>query len=146
MKDKTFLKRYSTHSFIITWLLNFLWINISEIFRYFLFVMPIMRQSFPQIPNVAPMNLPIFLSWGVWDIILITSFMCFIKLYFERFGTRLKHCIIAATTFWIAVFGLLWLGLYNMNLATPDVLMIAMPLSWFELLIASLIASWGLKK
>ena len=46
-------------------IVNFIWINASEVFRYFAFVMPMMREAFPMVPNVAPMNLPVFMIWGV---------------------------------------------------------------------------------
>jgi hypothetical protein len=45
-------------------LINFLWINTSEVFRYFAFVMPMMRDAFPNVPDVAPMNVPVFLIWA----------------------------------------------------------------------------------
>jgi hypothetical protein len=47
------------------------WINASEIFRYFTLVMPMTRETLATVPNVAPMNLPVFLVWGLWDTLLV---------------------------------------------------------------------------
>ena len=49
------------HVFLPVLLANFVWINASEVFRYFAFVMPMMRQALPQVPDVAPMSVAIFM-------------------------------------------------------------------------------------
>jgi hypothetical protein len=60
-------RRFPAKAFLLTCLIVSLWINASEIFRYFLFVMPLTRQTLSMLPDAAPMNLPVFLVWGVWD-------------------------------------------------------------------------------
>lgn len=120
-------------------LFNFIWINLSEIFRYFLFIMPMMRETFPQIDNIADMNIFIFLVWGVWDMILVFSVCLFTKLYLTYFGYNLKNTLWVGTILWLTIFVILWLGLFNMGLATLSILAIALPLSWLELVIAALI-------
>ena len=127
--------------FLIALGINFLWINISEIFRYLFFVMPMMRSTLVEIENVAPMNLPVFLLWGIWDTILVLAITFFSWLYLDRFGFNKINSIIAGTYFWIAVFIILWLGLLNMNLATLNILLIALPLAWLEMVVAALIVS-----
>lgn len=131
--------RFIDHKFIKAFLFNFLWINASEIFRYFVFIMPMMREAFPQIDTIAAMSWPIFLIWGVWDIILIIVVCLFTKLYMNYFGYHIKQALQAGTLVWVAVFGLLWLGLLNMGLATLPILAIAWPLSWLEMVVAALI-------
>jgi phage shock protein PspC (stress-responsive transcriptional regulator) len=42
----------------------------------------------------------------------------------------------------MSIFVILWLGLFNMNLATLKILSIALPLALFELLIAAYIVKW----
>ena len=42
----------------------------------------------------------------------------------------------------MSVFVILWLGLYNMNIATIDVLAIALPMAWAEMVVAALIVWW----
>lgn len=118
---------------------NFIWINLSEVFRYFVFVMPMMRDAFPQVTDVAPMNIPVFLIWGVWDTILVAAATLIPFLILERFGNTARHAIFAGVAVWATVFGILWLGLYNMNLATPGILAIALPLSLLEMIVAALI-------
>ena len=132
----------------IVWTLVILaiWINASEVFRYFVFVMPMMRDALPGVADVAPMNLPVFMIWGVWDTILLLAVAGFVWLFLERFGNGLGQALLAGTLIWLAIFGILWLGLYNMNLATPAILAIALPLSWLELVIAALIIRWGMQR
>ena len=98
-----------------------------------------MRNAFPQLPDIVPMNLPVFMSWGVWDTLLVFAVTGFSWMYFDRFGGGTKNAIQAGTLVWLAIFGVLWLGLLNMNLATPRVLLTALPLAWFEMIVAALI-------
>jgi len=120
-----------------------LWINASEVFRYFAFIMPMMRDAFSDVIDVAPMNLPVFLIWGLWDTILLTAVMGFVWFYLDRFGWTIPNALLAGTLVWLAIFGILWLGLFNMNLATPLILAVALPLSWLELVVAALILRQG---
>lgn len=128
-----------TRPFLTALLLNTLWINASEVFRYFVFVMPMMRAAFPEIPDIAPMSLPVFLFWGLWDTILIITVTAFGWLMFTQFGHSMRVTFAIATALWLAIFGILWLGLWNMNLATIPILVAALPLAWLELVIATFI-------
>jgi len=128
-----------TRSFGVALLTNFIWINLSEVFRYFAFVMPMMRDAFPVIPDVAPMNVPVFVIWGAWDTILVLTATVIPWMAMQVFGGTFRNAIVTGTGVWFSVFVILWIGLFNMNLATPEVLGIALPLAWLELVIASLI-------
>lgn len=128
--------------FVTALLANFLWINASEVFRYFVFVMPMMRDAFPTLPDVAPMNLPVFLIWGAWDAILVATATLVPWMAMRVFGASIPRAVVYGTGVWMAVFVILWLGLYNMNLATPDVLAVALPLAWVEMVVAALIVWW----
>ncbi len=135
-----------TREFGLVLLINFFWINISEIFRYFIFVMPMMRDAFPNIVNIAPMNIPVFFIWGIWDIILLFAVTGFVWLYLERFGYGWGQALLAGTLVWSAIFGILWLGLYNMNLATLQVISVALPLAWVEIVVASFVVEVKMRK
>jgi hypothetical protein len=126
--------------------INALWINTSEVFRYFVFVMPMMRAALPGVQNVAPMSLPVFLIWAVWDTIVQTALMMFVWLYLERFGYGVRNALIAGSLCWLGIFGVLWLALLNMNLATPRILAIALPMALFELLVGALIVNWAVSR
>ncbi|MGI3171515.1 hypothetical protein ACRARG_20370 [Pseudooceanicola sp. C21-150M6] len=123
---------------------NLIWINASEVFRYFVFVMPMMRAELPMVPDVAPMNLPVFLIWGVWDTILIGAAVFFQCLMFDRYGLNARTAILAGSLLWLGIFGILWLGLWNMNLTSLSILAVALPLAWAELLISALLTRWCL--
>jgi hypothetical protein len=124
---------------LMAFLVNNVWVNLSEIFRYFIFVRPMMQDALNMVPNIAPMNIPVFLSWGVWDTIVVCTITGFSWLYFQHFGTQTRRVIEAGTLVWAAVFLVLWLGLYNMNLATAAILAIALPLAWLEMVVAAAI-------
>jgi hypothetical protein len=125
--------------FAIALVVNFIWINISEVFRYFAFIIPMMRDAFSFVPDVAPMNLPVFLIWGVWDTILVLTATIVPWAAMNIMGASMRNAILSGTGVWLAVFVILWLGLFNMNLATVEVLAIALPLAWLEMVIASLV-------
>ena len=139
-KTKTFVSK----AFIMTLIANMVWINISEVFRYFVFVMPAMRDAFPQIDNVAPMSPFVFAIWGLWDTILVCAVTGFAWLFLERFGRGLIPSLWCGTLFWLGVFCILWIGLYNMNLAPLSVLAIALPLAWVEMVVAAMIVNFGM--
>ena len=132
-----------SRSFWIVFLLLAVWINASEVFRYFVFILPMIRETLQVVPNVAPINIPIFISWMIWDTVLIVSVLGFVWMFLDRFGDGWQNGILAGTLVWAAIFGLLWLGLFNMNLATSSILAIALPLSWLELAVAALMVNWG---
>jgi hypothetical protein len=123
-------------------IVNFVWINASEVFRYFAFVMHMMREAFPMVTDVAPMNLPVFMIWGVWDTILVLTATIVPWMAMEAFEASVWRAVLYGTGVWMAVFVLLWLGLYNMNMATSNVLAVALPLAWVEMVIAALVVWW----
>lgn len=137
---------FPLRAFLLAILINTLWINASEVFRYFVFVMPMIRDTLAVVPDVAPISIGIFAQWGIWDTILVFASTGFTWLYLERFGSSIKQAVFAATLIWLAVFVIFWLAMYNMNLATPAILAIAWPLSWLEMLIAALIVRWVMQR
>lgn len=139
-------KIFFSKPFLKTLFVNFLWQNVSEIFRYFIFIMPMMRTAFPQIPDVAPMNLTVFAIWSIWGAILLISQTIFTWTYLEHFGNTLKNAIFIGTLVWLAIFAILWIALYNMNLATLSVIYYALALSWIEMMVSSLIVYWGMRR
>ena len=128
-----------SRAFLFALLANTVWINASEVFRYFVFVMPMMREALPEVGNVAPMDVVVFASWGVWDTILVIVATSSVWVMYDRFGSELRTALWAATGLWLGIFAILWLGLYNMNLATPEIILIALPLAWLEMMVAALI-------
>jgi len=128
--------------FTLALIVNFIWINASEVFRYFAFVMPMMRVSFPLVPDVAPMNLPVFMIWGVWDTILVLTATLLSWMAMKVFGASAMRALLYGTGVWMSVFVILWLGLYNMNMAPAGVLAIALPMAWVEMVVAALIVWW----
>lgn len=125
-------------------LANLIWINASEVFRYFAFVMPMMRQTLPGVPDVAPMSFLIFMIWGVWDTILLLAVSGFTWLFLDRYGTTIRNALLIGTILWTAIFVIFWLASFNMNLAAPRILAVALPLAWIEMVVAALIVRWAM--
>ena len=134
-------RRFPTKAFVLTCLIVSVWINLSEIFRYFVFVMPLTRQTLDVLPGVAPMNVPVFLIWGVWDTILTVMVVWFCWLHIERFGTGFWSIAASGTASWLMLFVLFWLAMFNMGLAHASTPAVALPLAWIELVIAALLAA-----
>ena len=118
---------------------NFVWINVSEVFRYFTFIMPMMREALQMLPDAAPMNLSVFLIWSLWDVILVLAATMVSWLGLSVLGSSLRNALMVGTGIWLGIFGLIWIGIYNMNLTTLQVVLTALPLAWIEMTIATLV-------
>lgn len=140
--DNSFL----TRAFWVTVAITAVWVHVSEVFRYFMFVMPMMREAMSVVPDVAPMNIRVFMLWFIWDTVWVLALCGFIWLWVERFDDSLKSFIAAATLIWLAVFVVLWLGMLNMNLTTYAIAAVALPLAWLEAVVGALIVRWGRRK
>jgi len=126
--------------------LNFVWINFSEVARYFLIVRPLLHEAFPGQEDIGAMSVSIFAIWGLWDLILICAATGFYWLWLNRFGNQTRQVIAAGSAFTVSVFGLIWLGIANMGLAPFNLAVAALPLAWIEQLIACAIVAWAIKR
>lgn len=63
----------------------------------------------------------------------------------EKFGYGKYKCIVAASLSWLYFFFLLWLGIYNMQLASVKMILIILPMAWIEHIVSILIARKYLK-
>ena len=133
---------FNLSQFILAVLLVSLWVNASEVFRYFVIVMPETRAFLSMVPNIAPMNLPVFLIWGVWDTLLTASIVFMFWLVSQAFGNNTRSVVIAGFASWVFFFVLFWVGMFNMSLTQPKLAVIALSLALLETLVASYIASW----
>lgn len=131
----------NSKSFILITLLVSIWVNASEVFRYFVIVMPEMRDSLAMVPDVAPMDIPVFLIWGAWDTLLTGMIVWMFWLVASVYGNNGRSVIIAGLASWSFFFVLFWVGMVNMNLAGWSLALIALPLALLETVVASFIAS-----
>jgi hypothetical protein len=132
--------------FLSALLANFIWINLSEIARYFWVVRPMLHEAYPGQSHVGAMDWGIFALWGIWDLVLILGATGFFWLWLEKFGTQWRQIVAASLSFTITIFGLIWLGVANMGLAPYSLLFAALPLAWLEQLIACGIVALFLQK
>jgi hypothetical protein len=132
---------FNIRQFVLITLITSLWINASEVFRYFVFVMPSLRQSLAAIDGVAPMNWGVFAIWGGWDTLLTGLVVFMTGLFAQQYGNTLWSALISGTISWLFFFVLFWVGMVNMGLAEWSLAVLALSLSWIELTVASVIAS-----
>ena len=132
--------RFPWRLYTATFLIASMWIHASENFRYLLFVRPMLRESLSMVPDVAPMNPAVFVSWGVWDTMLAAMTVLTWWLYAQVFGASIRSAVIAGTISWLSSFVFFWHAFVNLNLATLADLFVEPPMSWVELVVASLIA------
>ena len=112
-------------------LLLAVWINLSETVRWVLYSQPkfetLYRNMGRELPN-GPINGILWMIWGV----LIA---CLVFILSKKF-TLLQTTIII----WLAVFVMIWIALWNYAILPLDILLVAAPLSLFEIFIAALIS------
>ena len=127
--------------FIVITLLTSIWVNASEVFRYFVLVRPEMHEYLSTVPNVANMNFAIFAIWGLWDTLLTALYVFLFWLCANVFGNNVKSILISGVMSWCFFFLLFWVGMANMNLSNWGYLLIVLPLALIETLIAAYIIS-----
>ncbi|MFN3213139.1 MAG: hypothetical protein ACE37M_08540 [Henriciella sp.] len=126
--------------------LNFIWINISEVARYFGLVKPMLHDAFPEADHIPAVTPAIFASWIIWDTILILAATGFFWIYLQQFGASIRNVVLGSVCFTVPVFGLLWIGVANVGLAPISFLWAALPLAWLEQLIAAYIVYWAIRR
>ena len=137
---------FNLKQFIYITLITSIWINASEIFRYFLFVMERTKAFFQNKNGVAEMDLAIFSIWGIWDTILSAVVVFIFWLITNTFGNNNRSVFISGTIVWVSVFVIFWIATANMGLSSWNILLITLPLSWIEIIIGTWIASKLYKK
>ena len=135
------MPKFEFKQFFVFTLIVSIWVNLSEVFRYFVILMPATRQFLKMVPDVAPMNWAVFSVWGVWDTILTASLVFMYWLMTQTFGNTTRSILLTGTAFWSFLFLLFWIGMCNMGLAEPKLALIALPLAWFEMVVACFITS-----
>lgn len=135
------LNSFNYKDFIFISLITSLWVNASEVFRYFLIVRPEMHSYLSPLSNVADMDLGIFSIWGGWDTLLTCLYVFLFWLCMQSFGNTKKAIIISGITSWCFFFVLFWVGMANMNLSSWFFLVTVLPLALLETIVASYICS-----
>ena len=110
-----------------------IWINIFETLRWMLFAKPEIDMHFKAANLVLP-NEPINnLLWLIWGIII--AVMIFIVS---------KKFKVLQTTFivWITVYVMHWIALWNMAVLPINILWLAVPLTFINVLVGALISKY----
>lgn len=141
MTDRS-IHRNDVQAFWLALGINFIWINASEVWRYFQIVRPALLETFPSNPSIGAITPGIFASWMVWDTILIFAATGFYWLWLTRFRFGLSQAALASLAFTITVFGLIWIGIVNMGFVGTHFIYAALPPAWIEQLVAAALTYW----
>lgn len=133
--------KFNLKQFVIITLITSIWINASEVFRYFIFVMQRVKVFFDGKSGVAEMDFIIFSIWGLWDTLLTAAIVFIFWLYSNTFGNNNRSIIMSSTIVWLSIFVVFWVATANMGLCKWNLLLITLPLSWIEMVIGTWIAS-----
>ncbi|MEO1405642.1 MAG: hypothetical protein AAFV54_04030 [Pseudomonadota bacterium] len=126
--------------------LNFIWINASEVWRYFQVVRPVLLEDFAGNTAIGAITPGIFASWMVWDTILIVAATGFYWMWLSRFRYGLGQAVIASLAFTVTIFGLIWIGIVNMGFVGAHFIWTALPLAWIEHIVAAAITYGAIKR
>lgn len=135
------MKKFNLKEFLIITLLTSIWINASEVFRYFVLIRPKIQSFFQGKKDVAEMDWVIFSIWGLWDTLLTAALVFIFWLCLQTFGSGKKTTLLSGIVVWAVVFVVFWVANANMGLSSWDLLLIALPFSLFEMLVGAWIAS-----
>lgn len=131
---------FNLKQFLLITLITSIWINISEVFRYFVLVMPRTKVFFHNKEGIAEMDWGIFAIWGFWDTLLTAILVFIFWLYATSYGFNLKSVLISGSLVWSAVFVIFWVATANMGFSDWNILFITLPLSWLEMVVGAWIA------
>lgn len=135
-------KKFILKDFIVITLITSLWVNTSELVRYFGYVRPKMQEYFSNIPQMGTIwDVQILAVWGFWDTLLTVLYVFLFWLCAQVFGNNGKAIVISGVMSWAFFFVLYWLATANMFLANWSNLLVVLPMALVETLVASYIAS-----
>ena len=135
-------KKFVVKEFILITLIVSLWVNASELVRYFGYVRPRMQEYFSYIPQMGKIwDIQILAVWGFWDALITALYVFLFWLCAQVFGNTRKAIVISGVMSWSFVFVLYWVATANMFLAEWSTLFVVLPLALLETLVASYIAS-----
>lgn len=134
-------KYFILKDFVLVSMVTSIWVNISELVRYFGYVRPKMQAFFshPQMGKIW--DIQILAVWGFWDSLITCLYVFLFWLCAQVFGNSSKAIVISGVMSWCFVFVLYWVASANMFLAEWSNLLVVLPMALLETLVASFIAS-----
>jgi hypothetical protein len=137
---------FPVRKFITISLLASIWQQFSQFLRYLFIVKKEVQATLSTVPNVAIIDVPIFIIWGLW-VTVITLLIVFVHyLYTEKFGRSIYSTLVSGTISWMFFYLLFWVGLAQMNLARWQFVPYVLILAWIETIITVFIADKLFKK
>ena len=135
MQKRQIEKHFNIKDFILITIIVSVWVNASEVFRYFVLVRPEMHDYLSLVPNVADMN------WAIFATLLTALYVFLFWLCANAFGNNTRSILISGFISWCFFFLLFWVGLANMNLSSWSYLLVVLPLALVETMVATFITS-----
>ncbi len=134
------MNSFNTKRFLFVTLLTSIWINISEVFRYLVFVRQSVKDFFNPKNGIADMGFENILVWGFWDSLLTIVLVLIVWMTCKLLGNNSKSIFIGGSIVWLSVFVIFWVATANMGLCNWNLLYLTLPLSWLEMLAGAWLA------
>jgi len=135
-------RSFVVKDFVIITLITSVWVHAYQVVRFFAYVRQELRDYLSAVPNVATMDdLGTLLIWGAWDTLLAALYVYLFWLCSQVFGNTRKSVVLSGSISWCFFFVLYWVGTANMNLIGWKSLLVILPLTLLEPIVASYIAS-----
>ncbi|MGI9288072.1 MAG: hypothetical protein ACR2P1_21990, partial [Pseudomonadales bacterium] len=116
-----------------------------EAFRAPLTVFPLLNQHLSSIGVPPPKDVSDWgaVTWIIWLLWLAIAIACIVivtDLNEHKYGRNWSSVLRSAVLVWSATFGITWLSMFNLNLASADVLFVALPGSLIEVVVLCWVA------
>ena len=103
-------------------------------------VFPLLNQHFLSIgvsppADVSEWGAVTWVVWLIWLAIAIACIIIFSDLNEYKYGSGWSSMLRAASLVWAATFGIIWLSMFNLDLASAQVLAVALPGSLLEVIV-----------
>jgi hypothetical protein len=140
MQTTALKSNFPAGKFITISLIASIWQQASQFARYWFVVKKEMQSNLSIVPNVAIIDVPIFIIWGVWVTLFTMLVVFFHYLYSQKFGRSISSCLLSGTISWAFFYVLFWVGMAQMNLARWPFVPYVLVLAWIETIITVFIA------
>jgi len=134
--------KFVVKDFILVTVVTSLWVHAYQLVRFFAYVRAELQSYLSSVPNVAPIDhWGTLVIWGLWDTLLAALYVFLFWLCAQVFGNNRKSVVLSGFVSWCFFFVLYWVGTANMNLCGWESLLVILPLTLLEPLVASLVAA-----
>jgi len=132
---------FNLKQFVVITLITSIWVNISEVLRAVILILPRMKSFFEGKMVVGELAIKNAIIWTFWDMLLTAILVFVFWLCAKAFGNNNKSVFLGATVTTLATIGIFWIATVNSGLGAWSTGFLAIFFAWIGLLIGAFIAS-----